>query len=208
MTPQLRTLPGLLLLALLVGAGPSALRAQVAWDAPLLVGPGLAPGLSLHLLETSPGGELGGMAGWRAEGSRLGYRGGISRGAGGDAAVFGGVDFSGTLIEQTDEFPVEIRWVTGAGFGAGSDFLLSLPLGVSVGRVLEAGEGLSFAPWAAPRLFLDARLGDEGGAEGLDLGFAFDLGADLGLTDALRLRFGASVGDRSALAIGVVLPGL
>ncbi len=199
----------LLLLFLAPGA-----RGQVAWDAPLLLGPNSPAGLGIHLTDPAPGAGIGAMATWRGSPAPggIGLRAGVAEGFGDDLAFFGGADVSGYLLRADEEMPVDILWVTGAGLGVGDYVLVSFPLGVSVGRTFSE-EGLGFTPYASPRLVLDGHLGRDEPAPGgsaddseLDLGFVVDVGADLDFGTSWTIRFGASLGDHEALSIGMVFP--
>jgi len=107
-------------------------------------------------------------------------------------------------MTHSEEFPLDLAWVGGAGAGVGEDVLVSIPFGISFGRVLTTRE-VWFHPYLTPRFIVDAYLGD-GNRDDLDLGFALDLGADFAFSGNWAFRFGASVGDREGLAVGLVLP--
>ncbi len=191
-------------LALALSALPA--QGQVAWDSPMLLGPATPSGWGVFLVDPSPGRGIGALGTWRGDdgGGGLGYRLGLAEGAGDKLAVYSGIDVSGFLLRHSDEFPLDVLWVTGGGMGVGDAFLLSFPLGASVGRELEA-EGVLFHPYLAPRVVLDAVLGRDGPEDGsdLDLGFVVDVGLDISFQADWSIRFAASVGDRSTLAIGV-----
>ncbi|HEX7119273.1 MAG TPA: hypothetical protein VF212_10820 [Longimicrobiales bacterium] len=190
---------GLALGLTLAGAGSAA--AQVAWDSPMLMVPRGQTGLGLFLMEAA-GGDLGFMGTWRAASGRgLGLRIGIAEDNTDDIAVFGGVDFASPLTRASNEFPLDVDWVLGAGASVGDDFVLSIPAGITVGRTLDA-DGARFVPYATPRVILDAFFGD--GDDELELDVAVDLGVELAFERAWAIRFGATLGDRDALAIGIV----
>lgn len=190
---------------LLVGAatlGPGAAAAQVAWDSPMLMPPAAAPGFGIFLLGPA-GGDLGVLGTYRAPSWNFGIRGGIAEESGrDDIAVLAGLDFNGELTRSSTEFPLDVDWVFGAGFSVGDDFLLSFPLGLTVGHTFREDDVL-FTPYATPRVVLDAFFGDNDN-DRVDLDFAFDIGLDLRFTPDLAVRFGGTIGDRSAVAIGLV----
>lgn len=199
--------------ALMLLAAPGA-RGQVAWDAPLLVGPNSPAGLGIHLTDPAHGAGIGAMATWRGSPAPggIGLRAGVAEGFDDDLAFFGGADISGYLLQADEEMPLDILWVTGAGLGAGDYVLVSFPLGISVGRSFEE-DGIGFTPYASPRLVLDGHLGrdtppspPEVDENELDLDFVVDLGADIDFGTAWTIRFGASLGDHEALSIGMVFP--
>jgi hypothetical protein len=140
------------------------------------------------------------MSTWRG-GGRLGYRVGLAEDDLEEVAVFAGVDASGVFVAASDDFPIDVDWVTGVGFGVGDAFLLTVPLGLSAGRELQV-EGMLFNPYATPRVVLDAFFGGEVPGNDLELGFAVDLGMDLSFDPGWAVRFAGTVGDREALAIG------
>lgn len=197
-------LAGLLLLAGALFA--SEAQAQVPWESPLMVGPGSPGGLSILLAD--PGAGIGVFAHWMsgAERNRLGFRLGLAEegGPNDDLAVFGGVDVSGPVLSHSRDFPLDLAWVGGVGAGVGSNTLLSIPFGMAFGRVITS-EDVWFHPYLTPRFIVDAYLGD-GTRDDLDLGFALDLGADFAFSGSWAFRFGASVGDRDGIAVGLVIP--
>lgn len=204
----MRTFTILALVALGMTAPAQSARAQVAWDAPLMVPPAAPRGLGVYLTDSSPGGDLGVLGTYRAADAPagLGFRFGIADGPFDEVSVLGGVDFSGYLVRESRDFPVDLVWNAGVGAGVGDYALLSFPLGVTFGKVV-AGDGVRFNPYVGPRLVLDARLGDDGPGDDLDLGLAVDLGVDVAFDPRWAIRFGGTIGDRDALAIGVVFPG-
>lgn len=200
-------------------AVPVAATAQVAWDSPLFLGSGLTDGLGIHLVDyESPGDDgLGAMVTWRGNPvpGGIGVRVGLAEGFDGEVAGFGGVDFSGFLVQQSTEFPMDLTWGLGAGLGVGDFALLSFPATLVLGRGFEA-DGVRFVPYVGPRLVLDAYVGDDpppppaDERDDLELEFVVDLGTDIVVSENLAIRFGASVGDNvhEALSIGIVLPGV
>jgi hypothetical protein len=196
----------------LVGAGP--VRAQIAWETPMLIGPEAPAGLGLYLMEPWPGDAFAVLGTYRTNPVPvgLGFRLGIGEDWSDDLAVFGGVDVAGSLLRATEETPLDVIWFAGAGIGIGDDAIISFPLGLSVGAVLDS-EGVRFAPYVAPRVVLDAFICDEDrdrpfcpGDENLELDLAADIGLDLSFTQSWMIRFAASLGDREALAIGISFP--
>jgi len=118
-----------------------------------------------------------------------------------EAVVFGGVDFSGPLASANAEFPLDVIWVSGIGASLGEDLLVSLPLGVSLGRVIRTPDA-TFLPYGAPRVVIDGYLGDDPTRDDIGIDVAIDVGVDLAFDDGWAIRFGATVGDRQAVAIG------
>lgn len=177
--------------------GASGAMAQVVWDSPLLVPPRVSGGVGIFLIDPA-GGDLGVMGTWRS--GNLGLRVGLAEDVRDDLSIFGGVDFTGLITRASNDFPLDVAWVAGAGIGIGDDALLSFPLGISLGRGFDA-DGARFTPYATPRVVLDAFFGDD---SDLDLDLAVDFGLDIAFQPGWMIRFGATIGDRDALAIGVV----
>lgn len=189
------------------------IRAQVPWDAPFMVPPQPTGGLSVLL--TDPGWGVGVLAMWQGSGTpyHLGYRVGLAEDPFDELAVLGGVDVSAELLAHSREFPLDVAWVSGVGIGISDAALVTIPLGVSMGRVLTSGQ-VRIQPYVTPRVVLDAWFGDDrcpgpgkcGDDDDLDLGLVVDVGFDLAVSRNWLIRFGAAVGDREALAVGVILP--
>jgi hypothetical protein len=195
----------LLAAALALPAGTSA---QTAWDSPLLLPPRPQPGLGIYLADMH-GGGLGVLGAWRSSMWNYGLRFGISEGgANEDVAVFGGVDYTGLINTATSDFPLDVDWVFGAGAGISDGVRFSVPLGLTLGTSFQ-GEDARFVPFMTPRVVLDAIFGNDTRDSELDLDLAVDVGLDLrlmrgGPMAGKSIRFGASLGDRDALAIGIV----
>jgi hypothetical protein len=73
---------------------------------------------------------------------------------------------------------------------------------VVLGWSLE-DESVTFAPHFGGHIALDILTGP---GDDTDVDGSVDLGVDLGFSSGLMARFGASVGGRDALAIGIRLP--
>lgn len=187
---------------------PVSASAQAAWDSPLLLPPRPQPGLGIFLADME-GSGLGVLGTWRSSTWNYGLRFGLAEGSGDeDVSVFGGVDYMGPINTASSDFPLDIDWVLGAGAGIGDGVRLSVPAGLSLGFSFQ-GEDARFIPYITPRVIMDATFGHADRDSDLDLGVAVDLGLDLrllrgGALAGKSIRFGASVGDRDALAIGIV----
>jgi hypothetical protein len=187
--------------------------AQIAWESPMLIGPEAPAGLGLYLMEPWPSDEFAVLGTYRTAPVPigLGFRLGIGEGLRDELAVFGGVDVAGSLLRATNDTPIDVVWFTGAGLGIGDDAIISFPLGLSVGAVLDSDSGVRFAPYLAPRIVLDAFICDDDderdfcrGDDDLDLDLAADVGLDLSFRPDWMIRFAATLGDREAIAIGIV----
>lgn len=186
---------------LVATAVPAA--AQIAWDAPPLVSPAAPAGVSLFLIDPM-GGDLGALATFRhaAGPVGMGYRVAVSDDGGDGVAVGGGVDISGFLARGVERSEVDVMWWSGAGFGVGNETLVTFPIGALVGWT-GGEDGAVFSPYAGGHLALDISSVDN---DNVDLSGAVDLGLDLVLPSGWLIRFGATIGDRDALALGFRLP--
>jgi hypothetical protein len=197
-----------LTLVVLAVLWPAAVSGQVAWDSPLLLPPRPQPGAGIFLADMA-GGGLGVIGMWRSAAWNYGVRLGLAEDRDDDVSVFGGLDYTGRVNRATNDFPIDIDWVFGAGLAIGDAVLVSLPLGLT-GAHTFVGDGARFTPYFTPRVVLDAWFGDDGRDSNLRLDFAFDLGLDLRLTGGggplggTTIRFGATLGDREAIALGLV----
>ena len=190
----------LLVAASTLGVQSSA-QAQVAWDAPMLAPPEAPTGWGLYLTDPAPGSGIGALGTWRGA-DRMGLRAGVAEGRRGDAAFYGGVDVMGGVVRHSADFPLDVDWLVGAGVSVGERGLVSFPLGLTLGRALDAN-GATFLPYVTPRLVVDGWFGGDRGPSGMELELAFDLGLDLAFRPGWAVSFGATFGDRSALAIGL-----
>jgi hypothetical protein len=186
-----------------IALAPAAGSAQIAWDSPWLLPPRAADGLGVFLIDAA-GGELGVLGMWRSPSYNFGIRAGLAEAAGNDLGVFGGLDFSGELTRSTQEFPLDIDWLVGIGVGVVNGALISAPLGLTLGHQFE-GNGVGFLPFISPRVVLDACLdcGRRADDNDLNLDFAADIGLDLRVARSFIVRFGATLGDREGVAIGL-----
>lgn len=191
-----------ILMLVLVFAVPALpVGAQIAWDAPPLVSHVAPAGVSLYLLGPS-GGDIGGLVTFRHSAGPvgLGYRFAAADESGtGDLAVAGGIDVSGFLARGVEGSELDVLWWSGAGVGIGDETVVSVPLGALVGWTGEGGDAL-LSPYAGGHLTLDITTIED---DNVRFTGSVDLGLDLVLQTGWQVRFGASVGDREALALGM-----
>lgn len=190
---------------------PADVRAQVAWEAPMMLAPGAPAGVSLLLLDPHPTSKLAGVITYRPQSAPggTGWRAGVTEDAFDGVSLFGGIDFSGPWIQAAGEVPVDVIWVAGVGAGYADGVVdIGVPLGISAGRVLDT-RSTRFIPYIAPRAVLNARVGgDDPESEGftredVSVDLTVDIGIDIGVSNRTMLRFAASVGDRGAAALGL-----
>lgn len=189
-----------LLVAISTIGGPGAVSAQTAWEAPPLISPAVPSGASLFLVNPH-GGDLGGLITYRhaAGPVGMGYRFAMTDQNGGDGlAVSGGIDFSGFLSRAVEGSEVDVMWWSGIGAGFGEETVVSFPLGAIIGWTGRGGD-VVLSPYGGGHVTLDVTTID---SDNVTLGGSFDIGADLSLSNGWLVRFGATFGDREALAIG------
>lgn len=213
-----------LALALLLAA-PGPLLAQdgaVTWDLPAFHSPYSEDGVAFHLSLPDRMDGFGASAAWRfpADVAELGARGGVHV-VDGELALLAGGDVRGSLIRASDDFPLDVAGILGAGLGWMPQLdvtMLRLPVGVSAGRRAPVAGG-RVAFYVHPRLGLDARFspaarapvaGGDGASrfrrgDDLSLHGDVDLGLDVETAGGLRLRAAVTVGHNEAVALGVLL---
>lgn len=190
-------------LFLLLVSSPAA--GQILWDSPALVSPAVPSGVSLFAVNPE-GGDIGGLFTFRhgAGPVGLGYRAAIAEESGsGDVAVSGGIDVSGFLARGIENSEVDVIWWGGGGVGIGNETFFTAPLGIMLGWTGSDGEVL-LSPYGGAHVVLDLTSID---GESVRFDGVIDLGLDLVLGSGWMVRFGASLGDRESLALGVKLPG-
>ena len=188
------------------------LRAQVPWDSPRMLPPDAPGGIGLYYVRFSslPGSDHGFAVQWAPpsfpEGLRV--RGGAANGARERTAGFGGVDFTGPLVEGSGDMPLNLSWSTGLGVSAGDYVLASLPVGVTAGRAWKSGQ-IRIGPYVGVHAVMDYRAGGSAPDEEFDVSPSGEVGLDVSFDESRRvvLRAAAALGDRSALVLGFVLGG-
>jgi hypothetical protein len=182
----------------------TAAQAQIKWDSPFLVPPRPQPGLGIFLADFD-GAGTGALVTWQPSPTSWGFRGGLAERCcrrDGIAAVLG-ADVSFALTRARTDMPLDIDAVLGVGAGIDDSVVLSIPLGLTLGHTFT-GQGAQFTPYAIPKISVDAWFDDDDRDENLDLAFSVDIGLDLRFQQGWLVRFGGSLGDREAIAIGIV----
>lgn len=181
---------------------PGAAMAQVAWDSPMLVPPRQPAGPGLFIIDPD-GGQTGVAGTWRSPAGQLGLRLGLTETPANRLTVFGGVNTDALLSSASPTFPLDVSVVAGVGAGVGDWTLVSIPVGVSLGRTIY-GQDVSFTPYLTPRFIVDGRFGNTPYSDRLHMAMAVDLGLDLRFEPGWAIRFGGTFGDRDAVALGLV----
>jgi hypothetical protein len=198
--------------AAVILACAAPLDAQMAWDIPRLAGPESVSGMGIYWTraEVLAGDDdaVFGTFSLPRTGGAITLRGGIGTGVAGENAFFGGVDLRAPIATHTDTQPFDIAWSGGAGLGFGEYFLVSAPFAVSIGRSW-ASSSVWFAPHVSVGATLDYRFGDSDFApdEEFEVQATAGVGADVSFDAARRfvVRVAASLGERQAVAVGLVL---
>jgi len=154
------------------------------------------------------------MGTWALPGSggQVVVRGGAGVDEDDRASIFGGVDVRAPITRHSEEQPLDLAWHAGVGAGGGAEdgqyLVVSLPMGVSVGRSWTSGS-VWLAPYASVGLAMDVNFGDDAPDDEFDVSPAVDVGVDFAL-DASRnfmIRTAISLGDRQAFTVGINLGG-
>jgi hypothetical protein len=132
-----------------------------------------------------------------------GFRAGLANGPDDHLSALFGVDVAGSLGTSTSSGEPSVMWWSGAGVGVGHDARISIPAGLVLGWNARDDE-VSSSPYVGAHVALDVLTAGDGD---IRLDGALDLGLDLTFSSGWVLRFGAAVGGRDALAVGVRLPG-
>lgn len=192
-------------LAALMGITTVPAAGQIAWDGPPLISAVTPSGVSIFLINPA-GGSLGALGTFRHSAGPVGvgYRFMVAEenGPNGDLAIGGGFDVSGFLSRGVEGSNVDVVWWSGGGLGIGSETLVSVPLGLIIGWSGTEGD-VTLSPYGGGHVKLDISSGGDGD---LDLVGLVDLGLDLVLSSGWLVRFGATLGQQDALAIGLRLP--
>ncbi len=200
--------------AALTALAPASADAQIAWDTPRLSGPESPAGIGVYWMraEVLPGDDDAVFGTFSLPGTdgAITLRGGIGTGVAEENAFFGGVDLRAPIAMHTDTQPFDVAWSGGAGLGFGEYFLASVPFAVSVGRSW-ASSSVWFAPYLSAGATIDYSFGDSDLApdEEFEIQATGGLGADISFDAARRfvVRVAAALGDRQAVAVGLVLGG-
>jgi hypothetical protein len=173
-------------------------RAQV-WDVPSFMPP--RPGEDIGVYLADPDGADFVIQGiWRQRGNlNLGVRVGFAD-QGADGAFQVGAETWGPILDAGGDFPVDVTWTLGAGGTFGDATLISIPVGLTIGRTLVLTP-LTFQVYGHPRLALiAASVNDD---TRTDLDGLFDIGADLHLNPDWKVRLGVTLGGTDALGVGL-----
>ena len=190
---------------LLLTAGTAA--AQVPWESPSLLAPHAPRGLGVLAASfaAAPGDGLGVVMVWRRADAPtgLGFRVAAGNGFGEELAVGVGVEASSWIAQASTAFPLDVIWLSGIGGSYGRSAQIALPIGVSAGRSLGR-DNVWFNPYAAARAVIEGHIGGGAPDGELDLQLATEIGANMSFDRERKfvLRLAASIGDRSALALG------
>ncbi|NIQ59156.1 MAG: hypothetical protein GWN02_30820, partial [Gemmatimonadetes bacterium] len=157
-------------------------RAQ-AFDVPSFMPPRPGDDIGAYI---STLGDFGIQGIWRQQGSlNLGLRLGFIDYDFDDAITVGAETWGG-IVRAGPEFPLDVTWTLGLGAGFnGGTTLFEVPLGLSMGRMLDAGT-LPIQLYGHPRIALVHFSSDV--VDDTDLEFLFDLGADFHISPDWKLR--------------------
>lgn len=207
-----RRVGGVVVMLAVAASMPGPAAGQILWDAPRMMGPGSPGGVGVYWLrpDALPGDGDAVMATLPLPGAPPGVtlRGGAGEGVAGELAGFGGIDVRAPILRHDDAQPLDVEWNAGVGAGLGEYLVISVPVGVSAGRSWSSGS-VWFSPYVGLGATMDYRRGDQAPDEELVVEPSGEVGVDLAFDRSRRfiLRAAASLGDRQALALGLVVGG-
>lgn len=186
------------LLIALVALG-MATEARAQWDAPSFMPPRPGDDVGIYLTDYV---DFGIHGIWRQQGNlnlglRLGYIDGF-----GDGALAVGAESWDLMVEGGADFPVDVGWTLGAGAVFNGGTRVEIPVGLTLGRVLDL-DPVSLQVYGHPRLGLF--IAPEAANDEVALKALFDLGVDAMLQENLKLRIGATMGYINAVGIGLAV---
>jgi hypothetical protein len=191
------------------------------WDAPLFFAPYGMDELGLYYINSDVAGPFDNPQGlkliWRQTGNlNLGVHAGVGDFDFGESLILG-AELYGPLRALSGSTGLAVNWGLGLGaaFGKSDDqlgrevdyILFSIPLGASIGLRLGTG-GIAITPFVHPRVSFDVLAETVEGFDEethTDVGFAADLGAEIGLGQRFLLRGAYSLGDRDAFGVGLAM---
>lgn len=193
----------------LIGASSARAAAQVLPDSPRLTGVLEEPSFGAFFFQPSSlrGDGRGGLVTWAPAGlpasARLRFGAAEQDDDDGGVSGFGGIDVR-IPLKPDEASGVRLAWTTGIGGSYGEWGVISLPIGLVAGAVWSEG-AVTLAPWVGVGVGFDYQFGDEAPDNEFEVRPAADVGLDLAFDEARRvlLRVGLSMGDRSALAVGL-----
>lgn len=198
-----KMLIGAVVFTLFGATGAAAQDVPSVWDSPSFMGPHPGSDLGAYLVD-GEGADFGIHGIWRMDQSfNLGIRVGYLD-TPGDGVLLFGAETWGNIHEANESFPLDLAWTAGAGAWLNGSTVVSVPVGVSLGRTVDIDNSVSLQIYGHPRLGLVLFENVNDDLE-LDLEGQFDIGTDIYLSPDLTLRVGASLGNFDALGIGLAL---
>lgn len=196
------------LLSLLPGLAAPA-GAQVAWEAPRLLGPESPVDVGAAWVRFGGAGGAQGLVGmWRPSGlpTPLSLRGGVARDGEEDPAAMVGLDVRVPVSRHADGARVDVSWSAGGGVVVGEFTRLTVPVDLAVGRSWASGS-VWLAPYLTGGVVMDLSLGEERPNEEFRMRPTAGAGLDLALDPGRRvvLRAAMAFGEHEAVAVGVVV---
>lgn len=137
--------------------------------------------------------------------SQFSFEGGILDPDGaGDVMLALGVNYGRQLARASDDLPLDLLLTVGGNTLLGDDFVLEVPVGISLGHRFPLEQGLAITPYIHPRVAFQY-WNPDGGDSDTDVGVAFDLGMNFEVSPRLSLRGTFMFGSDDNDAIGFSL---
>ncbi len=177
----------------------SGARAQL--DTPSFLAPRTGDDIGVYV--TDPGDADFGVQGiWRQRGGlNVGVRVGYTAAAD-ESLVTVGTETWALVKGASDDFPVDIAVTFGAGATFNGGTTGEVPVGLSIGRTTTLGP-IQLQLYGHPRGAVLFHVDVPEDQDELEFAPRLDAGVDIVLARLLKLRLGATIGDYSALGIGV-----
>lgn len=183
--------------------------AQIAWEAPRLLGPESPVDVGVAWVRFGGSGGGRGIVGmWQPAGlpGPVSLRGGLARDGEEDPVGMVGMDVRVPVTRRIDGSRFDVSWSAGSGVVLGEFIRVSVPVDLAVGRSWASGS-VWVAPYLTGGLVMDLDLGDEAPDQEFTLRPTAGAGLDFALDPDRRvvLRAGMAFGDHEAVAIGATV---
>lgn len=178
-----------------------ATEARAQLDTPSFLAPRTGDDIGVYV--TDPGDADFGVQGiWRQRGGlNMGVRVGYTD-VGEESLVTVGAETWALIRTRSDDFPVDIAVTFGAGATFNGGTTGEVPVGLSIGRTANLGP-VQVQLYGHPRGAILFHVDVPEDQDELEFDPRLDVGMDIVLASVLKLRLGATVGDFSALGLGV-----
>jgi hypothetical protein len=186
-------------IAIVALVGAAEARAQM--DAPSFLAPRTGDDIGVYIIDPGDA-DLGVQGIWRQRGGlNVGVRAGYLD-LGEESLVTVGAESWALVKGASDDFPVDVSVTFGAGVTFNGGTTGEAPMGLSIGRTANLGP-IELQFYGHPRAALLFHVDVPEDQDELEFDARVDVGIDLVLVNALKLRVGATIGDYEAVGVGI-----